>query len=189
MNAGYKISIIIPTYKPHSYIWECFDSIIAQTMHPKDFEIIVVLNGCNEPYYSDVKAYLEKHRDYHFDLIQVDEGGVSNARNIGLKRAMGDFIVFLDDDDVLSNNYLQGLYDTSSCGVMALSTLLPEAGTNTRIEDLLSFYNLESRILHTTSEIGNLDTDIDFTHVSEKRDAFSEQTRNDINDVIREKIL
>ena len=68
-------------------------------------------------------------------------------------------------------------------------TLLPEAGTNTRIEDLLSFYNLESRILHTISEIGNLDTDIDFTHVSEKRDAFSEQTRNDINDLIRERVL
>ena len=64
-------------------------------------------------------------------------------------------------------------------------TLLPEAGTNTRIEDLLSFYGLEHRILHSTDEIKNLDIEIDFSEVSKKRENFSEYSRNVLNKALQ----
>ena len=53
-----KISVIIPTYKPKEYIWECLDSLKSQTFDKKEFEIILILNGCKEPYYSEIDKYI-----------------------------------------------------------------------------------------------------------------------------------
>ena len=52
-----KISVIIPTYKPQVYLWECLDTVYAQTFSKKEFEVILVLNGCNEPYNSQIQEY------------------------------------------------------------------------------------------------------------------------------------
>ena len=45
-----KISVIIPTYKPQAYLWKCLDSMVAQTFPKEEFEVILVLNGCSEPW-------------------------------------------------------------------------------------------------------------------------------------------
>lgn len=104
------ISVIIPTYKPSEYLWQCLDSIASQEL-PKDaFEVIVVLNGCNEPYYSDIRQYIESSTaglDIH--LLQTDCPGVSNARNMALDNARGEYIAFIDDDDWVSPSYLKAL--------------------------------------------------------------------------------
>lgn len=55
-----KISVIIPTYKPKAYLWECLDSLVAQTFAKKDFEVLLVLNGCLEPYRSEIEHILKK---------------------------------------------------------------------------------------------------------------------------------
>ena len=52
-----KISVIIPSYKPQEYLWQCLDSLCSQTFPKEDFELILVLNGCKEPYYEQIKAY------------------------------------------------------------------------------------------------------------------------------------
>ena len=49
-----KISVILPSYKPQEYIWKCLDSLTSQTMDVNEYEIVIVLNGCNEPYYKTV---------------------------------------------------------------------------------------------------------------------------------------
>ena len=95
-----KITVIIPTYKPGSYLWKCLDSIKNQTFDKVDFELILVLNGCNEPYYTDIKKYIATNFiGYNINFIQTDVGGVSNARNIALDKAKGKYITFIDDDD------------------------------------------------------------------------------------------
>ena len=105
-----QISVIIPTYKPQAYLWECLDSLNAQSYSKKQFEVILILNGCNNPYFSQISDYIAKKLEgLNINFIQVDEGGVSNARNIGLDYAKGDYIMFLDDDDFLSPATLEEL--------------------------------------------------------------------------------
>ena len=109
------ISVIIPSYKPGNYLYECLDSLVRQTF-PKDaFEVVIVLNGCCEPWKSKIERYISKNMtDMQVRFIQTDESGVSNARNIGLDCAQGKFVTFVDDDDYVSLTYLEGLYKVSS---------------------------------------------------------------------------
>lgn len=110
-----KISVVIPTYKPKNYIWECLDSFCSQTFSKEDFEIIIVLNGCNEPWRSEIEKYIQVNmNDMHIKFIQTDRPGVSYARNIALDYIQGEYVTFIDDDDYVSANYLQELYRCSS---------------------------------------------------------------------------
>lgn len=103
-----KISVIIPTYKPQDYLWECLGSLVEQTLPKKDFEVILVLNGNLEPYKSTIDKYIaEKMLGINVNFIHTEVGGVSNARNLALDQAKGDFITFLDDDDYLSRDCLR----------------------------------------------------------------------------------
>lgn len=116
-----KISVIIPSYKPQGYIWECLDSLKNQTLPKEDFEVILVLNGCNQPYKTEITEYIEKNlRGYNVNFIQTDTPGVSNARNMALECAKGDYIAFVDDDDFVSPSYLEELYDCASPDTIAL---------------------------------------------------------------------
>lgn len=120
------ISVIIPTYKPKEYINQCLQSLEAQTLDINLFEVIVVLNGEKEPYYSDIKQLLESC-SFNNRLFHTDTAGVSNARNIGLDNAKGEYICFIDDDDYISIPYLENLYsklikNTQSIAVSNVNT-------------------------------------------------------------------
>lgn len=116
-----KISVIVPTYKPQAYLWECLDSIKNQTLHKEDFEVILVLNGCKEPFYTQIKEYISQSMsDSNVVLLQTDTGGVSNARNMGLDIAKGEYITFIDDDDYVSESYLEELYNKASVDTISL---------------------------------------------------------------------
>ena len=104
-----NISVIIPTYKPQAYIWQCLDSFAAQTLDKRLWELIVVLNGCSEPWLEQLNAYAAAHTDLQLRIIQTDTAGVSNARNLGIDAAKGEYIGFVDDDDYVSPTYLEAL--------------------------------------------------------------------------------
>ena len=77
------ISVIIPTYKPQAYLWECLDSMVAQTFPKEEFEVILVLNGCSEPWRSEIEDYIaRKMQGMHIQFLHTEQGGVSNARNM-----------------------------------------------------------------------------------------------------------
>lgn len=117
-----KISAIIPSYKPQDYIWECLDSLKQQTFDKTQFEIILVLNGCCEPYKSQIQSYIDENlQDFNVVFIQTDVGGVSNARNMALDIARGEYITFIDDDDYISPSYLEELYNVSSRDTIGIS--------------------------------------------------------------------
>lgn len=116
-----KISVIIPTYKPQKYLWECLDSLLAQTFPKKDFEVILVLNGCTEPYKSAIEKYIaEKMMGMNVNFIHTEVGGVSNARNLALDQVKGDFVTFIDDDDFVSPKYLELLYEKADAKTISL---------------------------------------------------------------------
>ena len=116
------ISVIIPTYRPQAYIWECLLSLATQTLPKNLYEIIIVLNGCNEPFHSQIQQYIIDYLSAHqVQLIQTDTGGVSNARNIGLNVAKGKYISFIDDDDYVSPSYLEDLYTLADENTIVLA--------------------------------------------------------------------
>ena len=104
-----KVSVIIPSFRPGAYVIECLDSIINQTLKRDDYEVIIVLNGEKEPYLSMLKNKTACHNN--IKVIYTSEPGVSNARNIGLDIARGEYIAFIDDDDFVSSQYLEGLLE------------------------------------------------------------------------------
>jgi len=114
------ISVIIPTYKPQDYILECLQSLNNQSFDKNKFEIIIVLNGEQEPYHSFISNCLSQC-NFQYELIYTNIAGVSNARNVGIEQSKGKYLTFIDDDDLISENYLQGLYDIAKNGLIPLS--------------------------------------------------------------------
>ena len=108
-----KISVIIPSYRPEEYLFDCLEAIRNQSLNQNEFETLVILNGCNEPYFEQIQKYIKVHSS-NIRLIQTDEPGVSNARNIGIEAAKGEYITFVDDDDIVSPTYLEDLLVVSS---------------------------------------------------------------------------
>lgn len=119
-----KISVVIPTYEPKDYLWECLASLRNQTLHVDSFEIIIVLNGNLIPYSKLIQDFIELNFvGFHVNFIQTSLAGVSNARNLGLKAALGEYICFIDDDDVVSSNYLEELLKLSSDKIVGVSNI------------------------------------------------------------------
>ena len=134
-----KLSVIIPSYKPGDYLWECLNSLCNQSLDRKDFEVVIVLNGCNQPYADQIQEYISGHQTHNVLLIKTDKSGVSHARNIGIEAARGEYITFVDDDDIVSPTYLEDLLEVSSptcVGCASMKAFYKD--TNEDIETFLS---------------------------------------------------
>lgn len=94
-------SIIVPVYKVEEYIEKCVDSILLQSYN--DFELILVDDGSPDKCPLICDKYKEK--DSKIKVIHKKNGGLSSARNEGLKAATGDYILFLDSDDFFLSEY------------------------------------------------------------------------------------
>jgi glycosyltransferase involved in cell wall biosynthesis len=101
------ITAVIPTYRPAKYIWDCLNSLNNQIIDKKYYEVIVILNGEKEPYYTDIFNYIKENKLSNFRVLYIPEIGVSIARNLGLEVATGKYIAFIDDDDYISSTYFQ----------------------------------------------------------------------------------
>ena len=118
-----KISVIIPSYKPKDYIDSCLESLAMQTLDKKSYQVILILNGSGEPWVSALKSKTDAlSLKYSLDisLIVTERGNVSNARNIGLDMANGEYICFIDDDDYVSPCYLEKLLEKSGKDTVSL---------------------------------------------------------------------
>ena len=95
------ISIIVPIYNSEKYLEKCISSILAQTI--SNFELIVVDDGSTD----NSKNIIKSFNDNRIKYIYSKHFGVSSARNIGLKKATGELISFIDSDDAISNKFLE----------------------------------------------------------------------------------
>lgn len=102
-----KISIVIPVYNSAKYLRECLDSICSQSF--EDWEIVAVDDG--SPDESPVILDDYAARDKRIRVLHKANGGVSAARNDGLEAASGEFVLFVDSDDWLSDGALQRYWD------------------------------------------------------------------------------
>ena len=116
-----RVSVIVPSYRPEKYIEECIDSLYNQDIPGDCYEVILVLNGSEDNYYKYISSLISDKPQ--FKLINVAQPGVSNARNVGIDASEGDYITFVDDDDIVSGDYLSGLLAVADTNVMALSKI------------------------------------------------------------------
>ena len=95
------VSIIIPCYNASSYIKETINSVLTQTF--QNFEILLINDGSTDNSSSIIKTII----DDRIHLVEQENQGVSSTRNKGIAMAKGEFIVFLDADDLLHPNFLE----------------------------------------------------------------------------------
>lgn len=146
-----KISIIVPVFNAEDYLERCLNSIIFQTY--VNFEVILVDDGSSDNSKLIYNSF--KNIDSRFRVFFIEHGGVSRARNEGLKRAVGEYMCFVDADDQIAPTYLEDLYlamgtqvDSSMGGFQRIDLLshvvceiVPKRKIETLEENLLGFYN------------------------------------------------
>lgn len=96
------VSIIVPIYNGEKYLEECIKSILEQSY--RDFELILVDDGSKDGSLDICRRW--EAEDTRITVYAKENGGVSSARNLGIKESKGDYILFVDCDDVLSKDYL-----------------------------------------------------------------------------------
>ena len=97
------VSIVVPVYNVENFIEECIESIIRQSY--ETLQIILVDDGSTDHSGELCKRYVEN--DTRIELFQTQNSGVSTARNIGISHARGDYIFFVDSDDMIMDDYIQ----------------------------------------------------------------------------------
>ena len=98
-----KVSIIIPVYNSEKYISKCLDSVLNQTY--KDIEVLVINDGSKDNSIDILREYEKK--DDRIVVIDKENEGVAKTRNMGIKKATGDYIMFIDNDDFIDKEYVE----------------------------------------------------------------------------------
>ena len=135
MHDSALVTVVVPVYKVEQYLDACLESIVSQTYH--NLEIIVVDDGSPDscPKLCDQWAY----RDSRIRVIHKENGGLASARNAALPCVSGEYITFVDSDDVIALNFVEHMLedclrenvDVAMCG----TTRLQEDGTTIVTEE------------------------------------------------------
>ncbi len=98
-----KYSFIVPVYNTSKYLKKCLDSLAGQTF--KSFEIIIVNDGSTDNSKNVISEYKKKYKN--IKVVNQKNGGLSMARNNGVKEATGKYLIFIDSDDYVETNLLK----------------------------------------------------------------------------------
>lgn len=120
-----KVSVVVPVYNVEDYLEKCLDSLIHQTL--QDIEILCVDDGSTD--HSNELLYIYKNRDSRIQVLEKTNGGLSDARNYGMKFATSPYIVFVDSDDFLEPQALE-----------KASAKLDETGADLVIFDVYQYF-------------------------------------------------
>lgn len=108
-----KVSVIIPFLNLEDYLDKCLSSVVNQTMDSSEYEIIAVNDCSTDDSCHIVERYMSRRAPNIVLLHTTKCLGPGNARNVGLKRARGEFIFFLDGDDYVAETAIEDLYATA----------------------------------------------------------------------------
>ena len=155
-----KVSIIVPVYNVAEYLDECMISLVNQSL--KDIEILCVNDGSTDNSLEILEEYAKK--DSRITVFTIENSGVSQARNYGIKHAKGEYIGFVDSDDYVDETMFEKLYisckqndlDISMCQI---SLFDDETG---EVNNDLDYYNLKV-FKRLDKEVFNTDDTTEFT--------------------------
>ena len=147
MNAQPKISVIVPVYKCEQYIHRCVNSILNQTF--SDFELILVDDGSPDNCGEICEDYAKK--DFRVKVIHQVNGGQAAARNNGVKEAQGEWLHFVDSDDMIHPKTLEILYKTAIDNDVKLSMCSAFQGENIP-DDFSKNFDITANILNMDEE-------------------------------------
>jgi glycosyltransferase involved in cell wall biosynthesis len=154
------ISVIVPVYKVEQYLHQCIDSILAQTF--TDFELILIDDGSPDNCGAICDEYTKQ--DARIKVIHQENGGLSAARNAGIDIAKGEYLTFIDSDDLIKDIYLEKLLlsltdndtDISICGMLSFDDGTKPQETDEQITDYpiimngrdacLSVYQMDGKV-------------------------------------------
>lgn len=133
-----KISIIVPVFRVEKFLPVCLDSLRAQTL--KDIEIVCVNDGSPDRSQMILEQYAAL--DDRIVIVSKENGGLSSARNAGIRVASGDYVCFVDSDDLLERNACEVIvsaFKTNKCDVVTYgATAFPAHRSNAWVDNRLS---------------------------------------------------
>lgn len=122
------VSIILPVYNCEKYIEKCLNSLLEQKYN--NIEIIVVNDGSEDHSHDIITSFTNKNKNIIY--ICQENKGVSEARNVALQKAMGDYFLFVDGDDYVGNSYISDMIECAekNCAELVLAgiTSVTDAG-------------------------------------------------------------
>ncbi len=107
-----KVSVIVPVYNVEEYLSTCLDTLVNQTL--KDIEIIIVNDGSPDNSQEIIKKYEKEYKC--IKAYKKVNGGLSDARNYGIKKAQGEYIAFVDSDDYVNTTMYEKMYKKAKNG-------------------------------------------------------------------------
>lgn len=103
-----KVSVVVPIYNVEKYIKKCLDSLVNQTL--QEIQIILVNDGSTDESGNIAKEYASKYTN-KIIYLEKENGGLSDARNFGMRYTEGEYIAFLDSDDYVENTMYEEMYN------------------------------------------------------------------------------
>lgn len=168
-----KYSIIIPVYNAEKYLRDCLDSCIAQ--YQEQFELVCINDGSKDSSSDILHQYASKYP--FIQVIDKENEGVSVARNVGVQNAKGQYIIFLDSDDLLDAHCLEMLdkiignreYDMLIGRVRVSVNERGEYATVNNLKDLVNGESVEKAVAHFIASYDNLGIWAVWRHVYRRR--------------------
>ena len=103
-----KVSVIVPVYNTEKYLEKCLDSIVNQDFD--DYEIIIVNDGSTDNSFKIINKYVDKYDN--IKAFTKQNGGLSSARNFGIAKSSGKYLMFIDSDDYIEKTMIKKMYES-----------------------------------------------------------------------------
>ncbi|HIF9343139.1 TPA: glycosyltransferase family 2 protein [Photobacterium damselae] len=134
-----KLSVIIAAYNVEEFIEECLKSVVNQKDYSCELEVVIINDGSTDATKSIIKRCIDNSQ-LDITLINKENGGLSDARNTGLDVSTGEFVTFLDGDDIWNHDYLNIISERLKDNVDIIEY---NAYRSTRFDDYLCSKNLD----------------------------------------------
>lgn len=146
------ISVIVPVYNVEEYLERCVNSLLGQSY--KDIEILLIDDGSTDKSSEICDAY--RQQDSRVRVFHKKNGGQSEARNLGLEKAKGKFLSFVDSDDYVSPDYLSSLYTMMVQKNADISICSYQKTKSDTIERYDSITEFDTLLLHSEETLENM---------------------------------
>lgn len=145
------VSVIVPVYNTHKYLERCIRSIMDQSY--RNLDIVLIDDGSQDNSLEICKSF--EKEDKRIRVFHKENGGVSSARNLGIEKAQGEYIVFIDSDDRVERNFIENLLAKSQENSIVICNFVycDENGNITTSHEMLEDGNLSDLGAFVTSVV------------------------------------